>query len=153
MTTNKNKRKRERGEKIMIQKGHRSHGFCKLLHKYCIFLVLYAFWPHCCITICKMTEHWLNKFCKLSFIKDCTATQQVFGVIPAVTPHSSLPCTTSPENEGWNLYNDKKQTNTEAAVILQTMRRYCFTAKSYPCTLWSVAFCLWMKFAYFSENQ
>ena len=31
------------------------------MHKYCIFGVLYAFWPYRCITVRRMTEHHLNK--------------------------------------------------------------------------------------------
>ena len=33
----------------------------KMLPKYCIFWVLYAFQPHQCIAVRKMTEHRLNK--------------------------------------------------------------------------------------------
>ena len=46
--------------------------------------------------------------CEISVIKGHTATQlMIFGVISAGVPHSSLPHTTSPVNEGWNLDDDK----------------------------------------------
>ena len=35
------------------------HTHCKILHKYCIFQVPYAFWLYRCVTVHKMTEHWL----------------------------------------------------------------------------------------------
>ena len=90
---------------------------CKILHKYCnlgcctnfshIAVSLYAKWLNTWLKKLWLTVAHCRSNCKLSVIKDCTATQlTIFGVISVMSPHSSPPCTTSPVNEGQNLDDD-----------------------------------------------
>ena len=88
--------------------------------------------------------------CKL-IVKDHTATQ--LTILFHLSHCPVLLSTMHYKSNHWSAESGQWQNKHISCHNFRMMRQYFFTLKSYPCTLWSVAPCLWMKFTYFSKQR
>ena len=121
--------------------------YCKILHKYCKYRVPYAFWPHHCTQndwtpIQQVMAHWwLPCHSTLDLFANSVWSQPWLRIPPRHYKPSQWRAESGQQNKRtschyFGLYGDTPLTPNHWSV----------------CIIVGSALCLWIKFAYFSEE-